>query len=50
MQHLMPAAVAVGRGALVSWLRCVLDLLSALTLVDPAAVLNELSHKLAGEG
>jgi hypothetical protein len=48
MQQLVPAAVAVGRGALVSWLRCVLDLLAALTLVDPGALLNELSHKLAG--
>jgi hypothetical protein len=48
MQHLVPAAAAAGRGALVLWLRCVLDLLAALTLADPAAVLNELSHKLAG--
>lgn len=49
MQQLVPAAVAIGRGALVGWLRCVLDLLAGLTLVDPGAVLNELSHKLAGE-
>jgi hypothetical protein len=48
MQQLTPAAVAVGRGALVSWLRCVLDLLAALMLVDPGALLNELSHNLAG--
>ncbi|WIA08924.1 hypothetical protein OEZ85_008341 [Tetradesmus obliquus] len=47
MQQLVPAAVAVGRGALVGWLRCVLDLLAGLALVDPGAVLNELSHKLA---
>jgi hypothetical protein len=49
MQQLVPAAAVVGRSGLVSWLRCVLDLLAALTLVEPAALLNELSHKLAGE-
>lgn len=49
MAALVPAVVHVGRGVLVAWLRCVLDVLAALTLVDPAAVLNELSSKLAGE-
>lgn len=40
--------VRASRGALVVWLRSALDVLAALTHVDPAAVLMELSHKLAG--
>jgi hypothetical protein len=41
--------VRVSRGVLVVWLRAALDVLAALTHVDPAAVLMELSHRLAGE-
>lgn len=41
--------VRVSRSVLVVWLRAALDVLAALTHVDPAAVLMELSHKLAGE-
>lgn len=48
-QHQGVLCVGVSRGVLVVWLRCALDLLSALTHSDPAAVLMELSHKLAGE-
>jgi hypothetical protein len=39
----------VSRGVLVVWLRAALDVLAALAHVDPAAVLMELSHRLAGE-
>jgi hypothetical protein len=41
--------VPVSRSVLVVWLRAALDVLAALMHVDPAAVLMELSHKLAGE-
>jgi hypothetical protein len=42
------SGVRVSRTLLVVWLRAALDVLAALTHVDPAAVLMELSHKLAG--
>jgi hypothetical protein len=42
-------SVRMSRRSLVVWLRAALDLLAAVTQVDPAAVLMELSHKLAGE-
>jgi hypothetical protein len=49
-QIVVPGGVRVSRSGLVVWLRAALDVLAALTQVDPAAVLMELSHKLAGEG
>jgi hypothetical protein len=43
------AGVSRSRRQLVAWLRAALDVLAAVAAVDPAAVLTELSHKLAGE-
>lgn len=48
-QQQQGVGVRVSRSVLVVWLRAALDVLAALTHVDPAAVLMELSHKLAGE-
>lgn len=48
-QQVSGGQVSVSRSVLVVWLRAALDVLAALMHVDPAAVLMELSHKLAGE-
>jgi hypothetical protein len=48
--QVVSGGVRVSRSGLVVWLRAALDVLAALTQVDPSAALMELSHKLAGEG